>query len=164
MNKIDNVLLLVIDCQKAFINEFTESYIEEIDGLIKSNKYKNVAFTKYINTEDSVFYTNLKYKKCLNDEERKIIINTEKYKVFEKMTYTALNDELKFYIEENKITEIHLCGFDTEACVLKTAADLFEGNYNVKVLKNYTMSNSGLDYHKWALKIIEKLIGRNGLI
>lgn len=164
MNKIDNVLLLVIDCQKAFINEFTEPYIEKIDGLIKSNKYKNVAFTKYINTEDSVFYTNLKYKKCLNEEDRKIIINTEKYNIFEKMTYTALNHELKFYIEENKITEIYLCGFDTEACVLKTALDLFENNYNVKVLADYTMSNSGIEYHNWALNILRKLIGENKVI
>ena len=50
-------MLLIIDCQKAFINEFTEPYIEKIDGLIKSNKYKNVAFTKYI-IEKNMFCNN----------------------------------------------------------------------------------------------------------
>lgn len=164
MNKMDNVLLLVIDCQKAFINEFTEPYIEKIEYLINSKKYKDIAFTKYINTEDSVFYTSLEYKKCLNEEDRKIIIDTKNYKVFDKMIYTALNDELEQYIKENEIEEIHLCGFDTEACVLKTALDLFENNYNVKVLADYTMSNSGIEYHNWALNILRKLIGKNKVI
>lgn len=159
-----NTLLLVIDCQDAFINEFTEPYIDRIDNLVNSNKYRFIAFTKYINTTDSVFYTRLKYDKCLSEEDRKIVIDTKEYDVFEKLTYTALNDELKSYIEKKKITEIHLCGFDTEACVLKTALDLFENNYNVNVLADYTMSNSGLDYHNWALNILRKLIGKNNVI
>ena len=32
--------------------------------------------------------------------------------------------------KENKIKDIYLCGIDTDACVLKTAIDLFENNYN----------------------------------
>lgn len=163
-NKTANILLLVIDCQNAFINEFTKSYADKISNLVNSKVYKYVAFTKYINTENSIFYKGLKYEKCLNEEDRKIIIDTKNYDVFEKTTYTALNDELKQYIKENEIEEIHLCGFDTEACVLKTALDFFENNYNVKVLEDYTMSNSGLEYHNCALNILRKLIGKDKVI
>ncbi len=42
--------------------------------------------------------------------------------------------------------------------------ELFENRYNVVVLKDYSMSNSGIDYHEWALKITKKLIGENGVI
>lgn len=50
-NKTANILLLVIDCQNAFINEFTKSYADKISNLVNSKVYKYVAFTKYINTE-----------------------------------------------------------------------------------------------------------------
>lgn len=61
---------------------------------------------------------------------------------FDKKIYTAVNDELKDYIRENDISQIYLCGFDTDACIQKTAIDLFEQNYDVYVLKDYCMSHA----------------------
>lgn len=160
----EKTLLLIIDCQSAFINENTKQYVSKIENLVKENKYDYVAFTKYINNENSMFFKNLNYKRCINEDDRKIIINTNNFKIFEKDIYSTFNNELEEYLKENEIDTIYLCGFDTEACVLKTALDLFENRYNVVVLKDYSMSNSGIDYHKWALKIIKKLIGENGVI
>ena len=77
-NKTANILLLVIDCQNAFINEFTKSYADKISNLVNSKVYKYVAFTKYINTENSIFYKGLKYEKCLNEEDRKIMMFLKK--------------------------------------------------------------------------------------
>lgn len=39
-NKTANILLLVIDCQNAFINEFTKSYADKISNLVNSKVYK----------------------------------------------------------------------------------------------------------------------------
>ena len=160
----EKTLLLIIDCQKAFINENTKQYVNKIENLIKENKYDYVAFTKYINYEDSIFFKKLNYKRCIDEEDRKIMINTNNFKIFEKDIYTAFNNELREYLKEKEIDTIYLCGFYTEACVLKTALDLFENQYNVAVLQDYSMSNSGIDYHEWALKIIRKLIGKNGVV
>ena len=55
-------LLLVIDAQKSFINEITEPYVKKIQELVNSNKYEKVAFTKFINSKDSIWYKKLKYK------------------------------------------------------------------------------------------------------
>lgn len=85
-NKTANILLLVIDCQNAFINEFTKSYADKISNLVNSKVYKYVAFTKYINTENSIFYKGLKYEKCCpeatlpeKNKRGKYIIETDEF-------------------------------------------------------------------------------------
>ena len=132
-----NKLLLVIDVQKDFVNENTKPILKKIDELVNSNKFKNIAFTRFINDVNSIWYKKLNYRGCLNKEQQQIAIDTKNYKIFDKKIYSSLNNELKKYVTENNIDEIYLCGFDTDACVSKTALDLFENNYNVYVLKDY---------------------------
>ncbi len=157
-------LLLVIDLQKQFINKHTNFLPAKIDKIIKQNKFEFVVFTKFINSTDSVFCEKLNWKGCLTNESREIVINTGKSKIFEKTIYSALNDELKNYIIKNKITKIYLCGIDTECCVLKTALDLFENNFDVYVLKDFCASTHGKTRHENALKILMRNIGINKVV
>ena len=85
-------------------------------------------------------------------------------KVFDKNIYTAVNDELKKYIQKNNISKIYLCGFDTDACVQKTAIDLFEQNYDVYVLKDYCMSHLGKETHDFHINNLARLIGKDRII
>lgn len=157
-------LLLVIDVQNDFINENTEPYVSKINDLINSNEYDVVAFTKYINSKDSLLYTKLNYKGCLKKEGQEIVIDTKDYKVFEKSIYSSLNNEFKEYISNEKIDEIYLCGFETDACVFKTALDLFESEYNVYVLKDYCMTHMGKDAHDFFIENLKRLIGNDSVI
>ena len=136
-----NKLLLVIDVQKDFINENTKPILLKIEELVNSDNFKNVVFTRFINDVNSIWYKELNYKGCLTEEQQQIAIDTKNCKIFDKKIYSSLNDEFKKYLIENNIDEIYLCGFDTDACVSKTALDLFENNYNVYVLKDYCMSS-----------------------
>ena len=72
-----NKLLLIIDVQKNFINEHTEFLIDKISKVIESNKFEKVAFTKFINDEDSNFYKTLNWHGCMTNEDRKIVIDTK---------------------------------------------------------------------------------------
>ena len=65
---------------------------------------------------------------------------------------------------ENNIDEIYLCGFDTDACVSKTALDLFENNYNVYVLKDYCMSSESVELHNVYINNLARLIGKNKIV
>ena len=161
---MNNSLLLIIDVQRNFINENTESLISKINEFIKKSNYNYIAFTKFINDENSNFYKVLNYKGCINEYDREIAIETKDNKIFNKRTYTALTDELKKYISEKNIETIYLCGIDTDACVFKTALDLFDSNYNVKILKDYCMSHSGVEDHNMAIHLLKKLIGANNVI
>ena len=158
-----NKLLLVIDIQKDFINENTEQYIGKIEELINSDKYEKIAFTKFINTEESIWYKKLNYKGCMTEEGQDIVINTNGNKIFEKMIYSAVNKELIEYIKENDIEQIYLCGFDTDACVQKTAIDLFENGYEVYVLKDYCMSHVGVELHNTIIDNLKRLIGKSSI-
>lgn len=159
-----NKLLLVIDAQKDFINDNTRPYLYKIQKLIENDEYEKIAFTKFINSKDSIWYKKLNYKGCMTEEEQDIMLDTENYKVFEKNIYSALNKELIEYIEENNIEQIYLCGFDTDACVLKTALDLFENNYEVYVLKDYCMCCAGQIIHNETIENLKRLIGREYVI
>lgn len=129
-----------------------------------SNKYDLTAFTRFINDENSIWYKKLNYKGCMTKEGQAIAINTKNNKVFDKNIYTAVNDELKKYIQKNNISKIYLCGFDTDACVQKTAIDLFEQNYDVYVLKDYCMSHLGKETHNFYINNLARLIEKNGII
>ena len=51
-----NNLLLIIDVQNDFVNNKTKRTIEHINELIKSNEYKYIVFTKFLNDENSNWY------------------------------------------------------------------------------------------------------------
>lgn len=159
-----NNLLLVIDLQENFINENTKNVPNSIKKLIDSNIANHIVFTKFINDDSSNFYKVLNYKGCMSEKDRNIVIDTKDYKIIEKRVYTAYNDELKLYINTNNIKTIYLCGIDTDACVLKTALDLFENNFDVKVIEDCSMSHSGIEYHISAINMLRKLIGNQNVI
>lgn len=71
-------LLLVIDAQNDFINENTSKTLSKIKMLVDSKKYDIVAFTRFINDEDSVWYKELNYKGCMTKEQQEIAIDTKK--------------------------------------------------------------------------------------
>ena len=141
-------LLLVIDVQNDFINDNTKNTLIKIKELVRSDNYDLIAFTRFINDEDSIWYKKMNYKGCMTKEQQ---------------IYTAVNDELKDYIRENDISEIYLCGFDTDACVQKTAIDLFEQNYEVYVLKDYCMSHRGEELHNIIIDNLKRLIGTDSI-
>lgn len=157
-------LLLVIDVQNGFINENTKDTVLKINNLVNQNRYKHIIFTRYINDENSIFYKKLGYKGCINKEEQRIPIDTKNHTIIDKEIYSAFSRELENYIKENNITEIHLCGFDTDACVLKTALDLFENNYDVYILKDYCMCGKGIELHNFIINNLKRLIGKDKII
>ena len=116
-----NKLLLVIDVQNDFINDNTAKILTRIEDLVKSDKFDNIIFTRFINDENSIWYKKLNYDGCMTSHGRAIAIDTGNYEIIDKRIYSALNDELKNYIVDNNIDKIYLCGFDTDACVSKTA-------------------------------------------
>ena len=78
-------LLLVIDVQKNFINEYTEDVISKIADLIEYKKFDFVAFTKYKNSENGLFARELGYLGCIKEEDQKLMMNSGDFPIFEKM-------------------------------------------------------------------------------
>ena len=157
-------LLLVIDVQNDFVNDLTRETLKKIEELVKSKQFTTVAFTKFINSYNNRFYKDINYRGCSTEKGVSIAIDTEDYKIFNKNVYTALTDEFISYLKNESIEEIYLCGFDTNACVLKTALDLFEQGYDFYILKDYCMSSFSKEIHNNALDILKLLVGNKRVI
>ncbi len=160
----NNSLLVVIDLQNEFINENTNNSIKDITKLIELNNFSDVIFTRFINSNNNPTKTKLNWNGCLDEESRKICIDTKNYKIFDKETFSAYKGELVKYIKDNNITNIYLCGIDIECCVLVTALNLFENDYNVYVLRNYTYCTNGIERKNRAIEILERNIGKDRVI
>ena len=156
-------LLLVIDFQNEFINEVTKNSLNELKDLIDSNKYDDILFTRFINSKDNPCYK-IGWDGCLDEDSIKIPIDTKDYQIIDKTTYSAYNDELIQYIKNHNIENIYLAGFDIDCCVLATAFNLFENNYNTYVLKDYVYSCLSQEMKDITLDILERCIGKDHVI
>ena len=162
---MNDKLLLIIDVQQAFINEHTKHIPSLIEEHIKNNEYNTIVLGKFINDINSKFVKDLKWTGCIGKKETEIVLeNCEAFPVIERTAYSVYNNELDLLIKQNNINTIYLCGLDTDACVLKTAVDLFENNYNVKIIKDLCASSAGVGYHNEGIKLLERFIGKNNVI
>lgn len=162
---MNNELLLIIDVQRAFINKYTDNIPNSIEKHIKNNKYNMIVLGKFVNNADSKFVKDLKWLGCMNNNETEIVLNNCKdYTIIERTAYSVYNNRLEQILKENDIKTVYLCGLDTDACVLKTAVDLFENNYDVKVIKDLCASSGGIEYHNYGIKLIERFIGIDNII
>ncbi|MBA4496328.1 isochorismatase family protein [Paenactinomyces guangxiensis] len=120
----------------------------------------------FINEEGSPYRQYLNWERLSSDLEQELHPQIKPYAktVFKKGIYTAINDETLLYIKENNISKIFILGIDTDCCVLKTAVDLFEHHLHPIVLSYYSASNGGKESHNAAIKVLERLIGRQNII
>ena len=161
-----NKALIVIDVQKYFLNKETKPIVKRIQEFLKENagQYSVIYFTVFKNDSDSPLWKISEWKDCTNSpdtdvcDEMKEFTNDKNlfYKNF-LSAYKVL--EIKGGLSENEISEVYLCGFDTDCCVLATAYDLFDTGIKPIVLENLTWSTSKEKLHKPALQIVERNIG-----
>ena len=132
-------ILLVVDMQKGFIT--TDNYKalnEKVNNLLNLNNYDKYIFTKFINTENSLYQTKLNWFGLIdkNEQELSISLPNDNYLVFEKTGYGLSNAQLKEIIDLN-IDSIDICGLQSDACVYAIAFQLFDNGIFPNILINY---------------------------
>ena len=154
--------LLIVDVQKGFINESTLFIPKAVQKL--QEDYQQVFITKFINIEESPFRKLMSWHELsIGDPNVELAFRPVKRAIIlEKTAYTCVD---KYFLKclEN-LTTVDICGIDTDACVMKCALDLFENGKTPRVLANYCASSGGTYYHKSALKILERNIGKEQII
>lgn len=160
--------LLVIDIQQGFINENTRETKNRIDELIKNRTFDVVIATVYQNYNKSPISELMGWKEMTSPQEQKLageVINAD-YFVY-KSGYSAYNDSLREILRAENDGElpdcVHVCGVDTECCVLMTAADLFEASIRPVVLTYYCASSCGEQSHNAGIVSLQSIIGHSNL-
>lgn len=161
----DKACLLVVDVQQGFLNDATAHVPARVEAL--QHDYRHAAATRFINPEGSSWRRWLHWDRFApgSDDCALAFDAADHVRVFKKAAYSAAMPDLLGYLGSQGVSEIHLCGIDTDICVMKTAADLFEhGAMRPVVLAEACASHAGADHHDAALMILKRLIGEEQVI
>ena len=158
-----HVGLLIVDVQNGFVSEHTA----HIPGIVADlqRQYQNVAASRFINRPESPHRQFLDWNRLLpGTDETLLAFEPEPHVfVFDKPQYNAASYDLLRWFHVNGISEVHLCGTDTEICVLTSATALFEISIKPVVLEWACASGGGKEGHRAGLVALRRLIGRDNV-
>lgn len=160
-----NKALIVIDVQKYFLTDETRGIVKSIRKYLKNtNRYLTTYFTIFKNDPKSPLWQISGWRKCRGSPDTDICDEVKEFtsdkNLFYKNILSAVKvPQIKNSLKKYNIEEVHLCGFDTDCCVLATAYDLFDQGLKPVVLENLTWSTSQEKLHKPALQMVERNIG-----
>jgi nicotinamidase-related amidase len=156
--------LMVVDVQKGFVNEHTAHIPARAEAL--QHDYAHVIATRFVNAAGSPHRTILKWSRFApGDPETDLAFELRAdAHIIEKAVYTAVTPALLAWLRARNIDTVHLCGIDTDACVMKNALDLFEAGIRPVVLADACMSHAGPEMHAFGLEILRRLIGHANVV
>ncbi len=142
--------LLILDVQEEFLGERLD-YIEPL-----CQKYLD----DHGNDYDAVILTQWRHEQ--NRDRSTILLSHKKARVVDKVTYSALNDEVGSILEDAAIEEVHIAGVDGELAVLATMFACLDAGYDVKVLERLISSFNNLNWE--AMRIAKTALGKQGVL
>jgi nicotinamidase-related amidase len=162
-------LYIGIDLQDGFLNDaIRESdYEARVEKFLAALDKEQVILTRFVNTPGSSFERFLDWPEMqAGDPSTALLGSLESggYQVFEKSTYTAWLPAVAEKARSMDAREIVLFGLDSDACVLKTALDVFEAGYVPVVLADLSHSSGGEQRHHAGMKLLRTLIGTRQII
>ena len=137
--------LLIIDVQKSAV--IKPEIAQKIEKL--QYEYDVIFVSKFTNKNSPLL--NLLNWSGYDDEELAFKPKNNAF-IYTKTGYSSYLPEMK------EFEEIHICGFDTDACIYKTAMDLAEIGVRPVVLKDYCFS-ANQEFHDMGMKLLERNIG-----
>ncbi len=164
-------ILIMVDVQNGFVKtEYAEQSFVNVRELIKRNIFDVVIATKYWNYAGSNISRLMNWNDLCTEEEQALRPEIAGFvdHVIMKDVYSSVTPELiELLIEVNDgmlPEHVWVLGFDTECCVLMTAADLFELGIRPLVIADCCGSHDGDRYHNAGLISLEHLIGDKFII
>lgn len=165
------MILIVIDMQKGFVKTAQQhETAKKIAEALESGVFSEVIFTKFFNSEGSLFYRALDFKECCDPESQEITPELAPYArhVFNKTGYSCVNPSFRGFLRELNRPHIlpekvAVCGCELDACVLATCMDLFSQGILPIVLADLCFCSDGWD-HAAAVRGMMYNIGLNNVI
>ena len=163
-------ILLLIDMQNGFTKcQKINDLVKKAKDMLSLNLFDEIVVTQFINYDNSVYEQLMNWSSLKNNDEIAIRSELQPYAtdVITKSIYTCVNPNFiqrLCQLNDGKYPEkLFIAGVDTDACVLKTATDLFELNIRPIVLTEYCYSNGGEESHKAGILCMKRLIGSKQL-
>lgn len=160
-------ILLVVDVQQGFLNEYTRHIPARVARLIAQNEHNPVYFTRFVNVEGGPFRRLLDWHDSTEPPSTELAPEIEplatESAIFSKPGVAGLPDTLAEVLIARQATEVRLVGIDTDMCVLKVAMDLFDLNIRPIIYTDCCASTGGLQSHLAGLAVLARNIGAQNL-
>ena len=141
--------LLIIDVQKSAISK--PELVKKVERL--QYEYDTVYVAKFNNTNSPL----LKFLDWNGFENPELAFTPKDGAIiYDKIIFSAFLPEMK------KFDEIHICGFDTDAGVYKTAMDLIENGIRPIILKDCCFSENQ-EFHDTGMCLLKRNIGKKNI-
>jgi nicotinamidase-related amidase len=164
-------VLVIVDVQNGFVSDATRHIVPIISRLAERwlDAGRDVIFTRYVNYAGSPFERNFSWSAMKASPEIDIVDALSECvrratAVIDKGLYTMFTAAGSSVVSDHGWTDLHICGIDTEACVLKIAVDAFERNLTPWIIADASASDSGREYHNAGLLVAKKLIGVSQIV
>ena len=164
-------ILLLSDVQNGFRNEYTEEAIQHIVELCNKYHFTKVVTAKFSNYAGSLFCNELNYFKMLSQEEQDFIPELKPFLTNSIVLHDGYGCDMRVLLAQLRIINggilpkrILVAGFDTEACVLVIATQLFDNQIVPCILKDCVASSQGTQNHEYGLAIMKTLFGSKNLL
>lgn len=145
-------ILLAVDVQPEFAD--SDGHYEKILEFIKNSDFDEIVATKCTNHPNSAWEKYADWQDLMDGTKP---LEFEADRVYEKIGY-GMDD----YSVLDRTAHYSIVGFNTGACVLKVALDLFDREYDFDVLADYCYSSNGAEHHAkglWTLRnLMEKAV------
>jgi hypothetical protein len=146
-------VLLVIDVQKQFVDNNVEKVIRYCED--NRGSYDVILPTMFRNDKNKNFKDKLNWYDCSNISYDDILVKPKNTEIEVKSGYSS-----------KKIFEVCSCkdkvdvvGCDSDACILATAFNLWDKEYDFRILSDYVYTTGKID-NRTIIKVLKRNFGK----
>lgn len=154
-------ILFVSDVQEGFLNANTRPVLPAIEKLLRRTDWDGIIASKFEGRAGSLYERHLGYTGMCASLERELWPPVARAATFEveKTGYSALTPSVLDFLQRFGNPQVHVCGFDTDGCVLATCFALWDAGYAPILIEDAVASTGGKDVHDAALVIARRSFG-----
>ena len=160
--------LIMVDVQRQFILPQTEAILPGILSIL--DRFETIVATRLQALENGPIHRFKQWLPAPWDSPGSQLAldlsarDPDKTRVFDKSFFSAFTPEVREWLAPLGLTEIHLCGMDSDMCVMRTATDIMECGYRPVLLWDLCASTGGASRHEHTLIQYKRLIGKNQVL
>lgn len=160
--------LIVVDLQHQFVNDHTRHILPGIQALLP--RFDWVFASRLLPLPGGPMHRWKGFLPPSSDDPGSALAidldvrNPAHTRVIEKTGFGALNASARDELGRLGIREAHVCGVDTDLCVLRTVGDLMELAIRPVVLTDLVASTAGEPLHRHGLLFLKRLAGKAQLV
>lgn len=152
--------LIIIDLQQGFLGPDTAHIPTAVEAL--QPRFAHIFASKFVNHPVSSYTRLIGWNGMMKGlpETELAFTPAANCVVFEKTSYSACPPAVIQALREASVDTVYVCGLETDICVLKTAADLFDLGFDPVVIEDLCGTTHGPEVHDFAIQTIKRFIGR----